>query len=96
MIDTLMYVKKLEAVGIPREQAELQVEIMADIVDNNYATKGDIKDVRQEIKDVRQEIKDLEVRVTHQFARLEDRLTIKMGGMLAVAVGLIVTLQKIL
>lgn len=41
-------------------------------------------------------VKKLEVRVTHQLARLEDRLTIKMGAMLVAAVGLIVTLQKIL
>lgn len=94
MIDTLTYVKKLEAVGFPREQAELQVQIMADIVDNNYATKGDIKDVRQEIKDVRQEIKDLEVRVNHQFARLEDRLTIKLGSITVLGLTVLATIIK--
>ena len=36
MIDTLMYVKKLEAIGIPREQAELQVQVMAEIADNKF------------------------------------------------------------
>lgn len=82
MIDTLMYVKKLEAAGSPRNHAELQVEIMADFVDKNYATKQDFK--------------DLELKMAHQFARLEDRLTIKMGAMLVAAVGLIVTLQKLL
>ena len=50
MIDTLMYVKRLEAIGISREQAELQVQVMAEIVDNNYATKQDFKDLKTEIQ----------------------------------------------
>lgn len=50
MIDTLMYVKKLEAIGIPREQAELQVQVMAEIVDSNYATKQDFVDLKHEIQ----------------------------------------------
>ena len=66
MYDTLMYVKKLEAVGIPRKQAEAQVEIMSQIVDSNFATKQDVKDlaaelraeIRTEMGELRLEIKD--------------------------------------
>lgn len=50
MIDTLMYVKRLEAIGVPREQAELQVQVMAEIVDSNYATRQDFKDLEHKIQ----------------------------------------------
>lgn len=80
MIDTLMYVKKLEATGVPREQAELQVQIMADIVDKNYATKQDLKDLRVELK--------------HDMERLEDRLTIKLGSIVVIAIGAVATIVK--
>lgn len=43
MYDSLMYVKKLEAVGIPRNQAEAQVEIMSQIIDSNFATKQEVR-----------------------------------------------------
>lgn len=50
MIDTLRYVKKLEAAGVTREQAELQVQVMAEIVDHNFATKQDFKDMEHKIE----------------------------------------------
>lgn len=87
MIDTLMYVKKLEATGVPREQAELQVQIMADIVDKNYATKQDLKDLSIEL---RQEIKDLE----HKIRATEDRLTIKLGSIMVVGLSALATILK--
>lgn len=43
MYDTLMYVKKLEAIGVPRALAEAQVEIMSNLVDKNFATKNDVE-----------------------------------------------------
>ena len=48
MNESLMYLKKLEAVGIPRAQAEVTVEIMTDIIDKNLASKQDLLDQRAE------------------------------------------------
>ena len=93
MIDTLMYVKKLEASGVPREQAELQVEIMADIVDKNYATKQDLKDLSSEF---RQEMRELRSELKHDMQRLEDRLTIKLGSMMVVTVSAVAAIIKLL
>ncbi|MEK7357700.1 MAG: hypothetical protein AAB250_14710 [Bdellovibrionota bacterium] len=49
MIHTLMYAKKLIAIGIPREQAEAQIEIMAEIVEDHLVTKEDFKDLKNEM-----------------------------------------------
>lgn len=45
MYDSLGYVKKLVAAGVPRQQAETQVEIMSDILVSTFATKQDLKDL---------------------------------------------------
>jgi hypothetical protein len=50
MFDTLRYSKILEAVGIPREHAEAQIRIMAEIVEGDLATKQDIRDLKMEMQ----------------------------------------------
>lgn len=45
MFNTLLYTKKLEAVGISREQAETHIQIIADIVEEDVATKQDLRDL---------------------------------------------------
>ena len=107
MRDTLMYVKKLEAVGIPRKQAEAQVQIMTEVVDMDFATKQDLKDettsLREEIKtlgiELRAEMKELgtELRgeikdVRNDMIIMEHRLIIRMGRMLVASTGLTITI----
>lgn len=43
--DTLAYAKKLIAAGVPSNQAEVQAEALADIVDERLATKQDLKEL---------------------------------------------------
>lgn len=45
MFNTLMYAKKLESVGLPREQAEAHVQIIADVIEEQLATKQDLKEL---------------------------------------------------
>jgi hypothetical protein len=49
MFDTLMYAKKLEEAGVSRQQAEAHVQIIADIVEGDLATKQDIQNLKNEI-----------------------------------------------
>lgn len=49
MFDTLHYTKKLEQAGISREQAEVHIQIMAEIVEGNLATKQDLRDLEQRL-----------------------------------------------
>ena len=43
--DTHSYVKKLKAVGFTEEQAEVQAETLATIIEDRIATKQDLKDL---------------------------------------------------
>ena len=45
MFDTLKYSRILEAVGVSRDQAEAHIKIMAEIVEEQLATKQDLKEL---------------------------------------------------
>ena len=45
VLDTLAYAKKLQKVGFTEEQAEVQAETLAELVDEQLATKKDLKEV---------------------------------------------------
>ncbi len=47
--DTLAYAKKLIAAGVPSNQAEVQAEALADIVDEPLATKQDLRELESRI-----------------------------------------------
>jgi len=49
MINTLLYTKKLEAVGLAREVAEAHVEMVNEIMDTNFATKQDLKELEYKL-----------------------------------------------
>ena len=47
--NTLSYVKKLKAVGVPEEQAEVQAEAIAEIIEERLATKQDLKELEMRL-----------------------------------------------
>ena len=77
--DTLAYAKKLKNAGFTEEQAEVQSEALAGVLENNMATKRDIF--------------DLEQKLDQKIETLGYKLTIRLGGMLVVTVGVISALQ---
>jgi DNA-binding transcriptional MerR regulator len=97
--DTLKFSHRLQQVGVSLEQAEAHAELARDMVIAELATKAGLgatsKDLQAEIKgvsrDLQAEIKD----VRAELSRLEQRMTIRLGAMLAAAVG-IVAAQKLI
>lgn len=45
VFDTLEYAKKLKAAGFTDKQAEVQAEALADIFENQLATKRDLREL---------------------------------------------------
>lgn len=75
----------------------------AEFIEQNLATKRDIADIKRDIAGVKRDIKELEVKIeqirsdlARDMKELEYRLTIKLGAMLVVAVGVMATLVKVL
>ncbi len=80
--DTLAYVKQLEAVGVPREQAEVQAEALRAIIDEKLATKLDVAELKRDIKELdaktesvraelKRDIKELDAKIESVKAELK-------------------------
>lgn len=80
--DSLSYAKKLEAAGFTREQAEVQTQAIREVIEEQLATKRDLK--------------DLETSLETKLRDLEYRLTIRLGTMIAAAVATVAALVKLL
>lgn len=48
--DTHAYIKKLKAVGMPEEQAEVQAQALADLVTDRLVTKDDLERSLKELE----------------------------------------------
>ena len=70
-IDTLTYVRRLDKVGVPREQAEAHAEAVHSLVREEVATKADVEAVRH---DLRRDIQDTEARQKNELREIEARL----------------------
>lgn len=57
MFNALKYIKRLEAVGVPRKQAEAHVQLYMDSIDVEIATKSDVAELKGEMAALRGEVK---------------------------------------
>lgn len=109
-VDPLMVVRRLEAADTPRPQAEALADVLREAERQSLAdlaTKADLALLRAELAAVEQRLnaridpleQRLNARIDQVAARvdqLEQRLTIKLGAMLAIAVGLVAALVRLL
>ncbi|RZT06129.1 hypothetical protein SAMN05216319_4646 [Duganella sp. CF402] len=76
-LDTLGYCKRLEAVGVPREQAEVHAQILTEVI-TKVATKDGLKELEVATKDGMKKLevglKELEVATKRDLNELEVRL----------------------
>src|SRR5690242_1400668 len=82
--DTLQYAKKAREVGFTEQQAEFQAEAMAEIIDEQLASKRDIKELDDHLTF---KIKELDDRLTFKIEELSNKLVIQLGGIVLGAVG---------
>lgn len=87
--DTLLYANKLKAVGVPEKQAEVQAEALAELINDNIATKRDLKELEVALK---QDMASLK----RDLAELEARMTIKLGSIMVAGIGIFAMLIKFL
>jgi hypothetical protein len=76
-IDTLAFVKVLEAAGVPRAQDEAQAVALAQHALADLATKDDLAEVKDEVAEVREDIAALraEMATKADLAELKYELT---------------------
>lgn len=94
--DTLKFANKLKSAGVLPEHAEAEAEALADIFEanlNEVATKEDIKFLKEDIKHLEERLCE---RFDGKFIQLEQRMTIKLGTLMIIAVSAVATLVKLL
>lgn len=94
--DTLKFANKLKSAGVLPEHAEAEAEALADIFEANLkevATKEDIKYLKDDIKHLEERLCE---RFDAKFIQLEQRMTIKLGTLMVIAVSAVAALVKLL
>ena len=90
--DSLGYAKRLRENGVPQNQAEAHAEAARDFIMAELVTKADLRTelqaVRTDLLAVKQE---LESRIETQTLRL----TVRLGAMQVVLIGVLATLLKL-
>ena len=87
--DTLKYANRLKAAGAESRIAEAEAEALAEVFELNLkevATREDLKQMEERLNE----------RLDTRLLQLEQRMIIKLGGLMVVAIGAVATLVKII
>ena len=87
--DTLKYANRLKAAGAEPRIAEAEAEALAEVFELNLkevATREDLKQMEERLNE----------KMDTRFIQLEQRMIIKLGGLMVIAIGVVATLVKIL
>jgi hypothetical protein len=82
IFDTLAYAKKLKAAGFTEEQAEVQAQAFAEIIEERLSTKQDLK--------------GLELTMRRDLATVKSEIIKWVAGMLVAQAAIVATLVKLL
>ena len=97
VFDTYAHIKKLKAVGFTEEQAAVQAETLASLIEEQLVTKQYFDLRMKELEtSLRREMKELETSLRHKMKELESRIIIKLGAMIAASIAVVATLVKLL
>jgi hypothetical protein len=81
--DTLKYANRLKAAGAESRIAEAEAEALAEIFELNLkevATREDLKQMKERLNE----------KMDARFFQLEQRMIIKLGGLMVVAIGALI------
>jgi hypothetical protein len=94
--DTHASIKKLTDAGFTEQQAEAQVQVIADILQSNLATKLDIAEVKRDIEALRlatkADLESLRLATKADLAELKSDLIKWMAGLIIGSMGFMTTL----
>ena len=94
--DTLKYANRLKAAGVPDKQAEAEAEVLSEALEVNLKELATKEDLLATPKDLHRDIGDLRRDIEARFVQLEQRLIIKLGTLMALSIGIVAALVRLL
>jgi hypothetical protein len=96
LFNALKYTKILEEAGFEREKAEILVSMFMQMLEFNMVSKSDFERFRTgEFESFRAEVRHSFEKMDEKIDKLALQLTVKLGVMLALSVGLLSTILAI-
>jgi hypothetical protein len=87
--DTLKFANTLKEAGVPSAQAEAEATALSEVLEINLKDLATKDDLHREIESLR---RDMDAR----FIQTEQRLVIKLGALMAISIGIVAALVKLL
>ena len=94
--DTLKFANTLKDAGVPPAQAEAEAVALSEALEVNLKELVTKDDLHREIESLRREMMTGFAQVDSRFIQLEQRLIIKLGGLIALSIGIVAALVKLL
>ena len=99
--DTHKFIRTLKDAGMPEPQAEaISSAFQNAYAETDLATKRDLDDVglalKRDIKELDLKIEQIRAELKRDLVEMEQRLIIKLGGMMMAGIAIVATLVKLL
>lgn len=78
MFDTLKFVKDAQKNGFSEQQAEFQAREFNSLMQNEIATKSDIKELKRDMEDIKKDMQSI-----------KNDILIKLGSLMVVGMGVL-------
>ena len=96
MFDPLKFANTLKDAGVPSAQAEAEAKALSEVLEVNLKELVTKEDLHREIDTLRREMLTGFSQVDFRLIQLEQRLIIKLGGLIALSIGVVAALVKLL
>jgi hypothetical protein len=71
MFNAIKYTEELKKAGFSPDQADISMKVLIDVMNENFATKSDIQEMRQELKS---DIHALNLKIDSAVERLDQKI----------------------
>ncbi len=94
--DSLSYANRLKAAGMDAGLAEVQASAMTEVIQGQSQDLSTKQEVQQLGQDLHKDMQSLRVELQKDMLLLEQRMVIKLGSLMVLAIGVVATLVKVL
>ena len=96
MFDPLKFANTLKDAGVPSAQAEAEAKALSEVLEVNLKELVTKEDLHREMLTGFSQVDFRFAQIDSRLIQLEQRLIIKLGGLIALSIGVVAALVKLL